>query len=179
MRVSMLVVAMIATPLFASVSHAQGQSKDVHPNNRYKVCEKLSKKNAHADKANANSDHREPMKCTTKPGDPPTSGFASVYGAVFTDVNGNGYFDTGDVALAGKAVQLSGPMNATATTLSDGSYSFLSLPVGIYTVCAGGGMTQTAPTAGPTCASGAPGYSLEVTSVAPDASYINIDFALQ
>ncbi len=179
MRVSMLVVAMIATPLFASVSHAQGQSKDVHTNNRYKVCEKLSKKNAHADKANANSDHREPMKCTTKPGDPPTSGSAAVYGAVFSDVNGNGYFDSGDVALAGQAVQLSGPMNATAMTLSDGSYSFTGLPVGIYTVCVGGGMTQTAPTGGPTCASGASGYSLEVTSAAPDASYLNIDFTLQ
>ena len=178
MRVSMLVVALIATPLFASVSHAQGQSNAVHPNNRYKVCEKLSKKNDHADKANANSDHRVPMKCSNKPGDPPSAtGSAAVYGTLFTDVNGNGYFDSGDIALVGRLVQLSGTVNTTATTLADGSYSFTGLPVGSYTVCAAAGMTQVSPTDGPACASGAPGYALDVLT--PDDGFLNIDFALQ
>jgi SdrD B-like domain len=178
MRVSMLVVALIATPLFASVSQAQGKSDAAHANNRYKVCEMLSKKNAHADKANANSDHRVPMKCTNKPGDPPSAtGNVSIYGMAFTDVNGNGYFDGGDIALVGQVVQLSGPVSATATSMADGSYSFTSLPVGSYTVCAAAGKTQSAPTDGPACGSGAPGYSLDALTT--DDGFINIDFALQ
>lgn len=183
MRVRMLVVAMIATPMFASVSHAQNAD---HANQRYKVCEKLSpaKNKQGADKAgNSGRDRREPQKCVIDaPPPPPTTGGGSggiseIHGMAYTDANGNGVFDAGDTPLVGWVIQLSGPAGAATTTGADGSYSFLNLGAGTYTVCAAAGMTQVAPTTGPSCPSGAAGWSADIPTFA--VAYLNQDFALR
>lgn len=183
MRVRMLVVAMIATPLLASTSYAQSQNAGDHPNQRFKMCEKLSpaKNKQGSDMAgNSGKARREPRKCVPDvPSPPPTStGIAEIHGMAFTDVNGNGVFDSGDTPLAGWPIQLSGTVSAVTSTAADGSYSFVSLPVGSYTVCASAGMTQTAPSSGPTCPSGAAGWSADVPAEIPSVWYLDIDFAL-
>ncbi len=182
MRVPMLVVAMIATPLFAVA--AQGQSTGDHVNNRFKVCEKLSKANNKqgSDVAgNSAKPRREPKKCVPldpPPVTPPASGIAEVHGLAFNDVNANGVFDLGETPLAGWPIQLAGPVSSMVTTASDGTYSFVALPVGVYTVCAAAGKAQAAPVGGPTCPSGASGYAVEVPSYLPSVWYLDIDFAL-
>lgn len=183
MRVRMLVVAMIATPLLASVSQAQNTGD--HPNQRFKVCEKLSpaKNKQGADMAgNSGKERREPKKCVPDVPPPvvtpPSGGIAEIHGMAFNDANGNGVFDAGEAPLAGWAIQLSGTVGAVTTTAADGTYSFTALPVGTYTVCAAAGMTQSAPTSGPSCPSGAAGYSADVPSFLPSVWYLNIDFAL-
>lgn len=189
MRVRMLVVAMIATPLLASVSHAQStvgdrqaKNKGEHVNSRYKICEKLSPSKSRPDDANSSTERREPKKCAPvgpPPVTPPTGGVAEVHGLVFSDLNGNGVYDVGEVPLAGRQVLLTGTVSATVTTGADGTYIFASLPVGLYTVCSAGGLTQTAPLSGPACASGSPGYAVEIPVALPDIWYLDIDFALR
>lgn len=189
MRVRMLVVAMIATPMLASVSQAQNAD---HANMRFKVCEKLSpaKNKQGADKAgNSGKLRREPRKCVPDvppppPVDPGTggtgaTGIAEIHGMAFNDANGNGSFDAGESPLAGQPIQLIGPVNQVVTTGADGSYIFSALPVGVYTVCSASSMTQSAPQTGPTCPSGAAGWSAEVPDVLPSIWYLDIDFGLR
>ena len=185
MRVRMLVVAMIATPLLASVSHAQSQSAGDHPNMRFKVCEKLSpakNKQGAGMAGNSGKERREPRKCVpdVPPPPPPTTGggIAEIHGMAYIDANGNGFYDAGDTPLAGWVIQLSGTVGAATTTAADGTYSFTALPVGTYTVCAAGGRTQSDPSSGPTCPSGAPGWAVEVPAALPFIWYLDQDFGL-
>ena len=70
---------------------------------------------------------------------------ASLSGHVYVDANDSGAFDSGETALAGVVVTLTGTndLNAavslTATTATDGSYSFIQLRPGTYT------LTETQP----------------------------------
>ncbi len=70
---------------------------------------------------------------------------ASLSGSVYVDANDNGVFDTGETALAGVVVTLTGTndlgiaVSLTATTAANGSYSFISLRPGTYT------LTETLP----------------------------------
>jgi hypothetical protein len=184
MRVRMLVVAMIATPLLASVSYAQSSNANDHANMRFKVCEKLSpakNKQGSSNAGNSSNVRRQPRKCVPDvppPVTPPSGGIAEIHGMAFTDANGNGIFDSGEAPLAGWVIQLSGTASAMTTTAADGSYEFTNLPVGTYTVCAASGMTQSAPTSGPACPGGAFGWSAEVPDVLPNIWYMDIDFAL-
>jgi hypothetical protein len=186
MRVRMLVVAMIATPMLASVSQAQ---KADHANMRFKSCEKLSpaKNKQGADKAgNSGQARREPRKCVPDVPPPPVTdpgtgatGIAEIHGMAFNDANGNGSFDAGESALGGQPVQLIGPVNQVVTTGADGSYAFVGLPVGVYTVCSASTMTQTAPQTGPACPNGSAGWSAEVPDVLPSIWYLDIDFGMR
>lgn len=187
MRVRML-VAMIATPLLASVASAQSSNANDHANMRFKVCEKLSpakNKQGPSKAGNSSNVRREPRKCVpdvpppvTPPVTDPASGIAEIHGMAFNDANGNGVFDSGEAPLAGWVVQLSGTVNSVTTTGADGSYQFTSLPVGTYTICAATGMTQSAPSSGPACPGGASGWSADVPDFLPSVWYLDIDFAL-
>lgn len=177
MRVRMLVVALIATPLLASVSAAQGQSKSDHADNRVKVCEKLPATNGKSGKP-----RHMPRKCVPDvppPVTPPVDGIAEIHGMAFNDVDGSGAYDNNDTPLAGVVVVLSGTVGASTTTGADGSYSFTLLPIGNYTVCATSGKVQSAPSSGPACAGGASGYAVEVPSFLPNIWYIDQDFGLR
>lgn len=68
-----------------------------------------------------------------------TTGLLS--GFVFFDVNNNGFFDLGELAIGNVTITLTGTktsdnssVNLTAKTASDGSYSFASLDAGSYTI---------------------------------------------
>jgi uncharacterized protein (DUF2141 family) len=60
----------------------------------------------------------------------------SITGTVYLDQDGNGLRDAVDEGVAGVTVELNGPVTMVATTGPDGDYSFISLPVGDYTVTA-------------------------------------------
>jgi hypothetical protein len=189
----MLVVAMIATPMLATVSQAQ---KADHGNQRFKVCEKVSpaKNKQGADKAgNSGKLRREPRKCVPDvPPPPPVTdpgsggstggsavGIAEIHGAAFNDANGNGTWDDGEAPLSGQPIQLLGPVNQVVSTGADGSYVFAALPVGMYTVCSASSMSQMAPQTGPSCPNGSAGWSAEVPDVLPSIWYLDIDFGLR
>lgn len=59
---------------------------------------------------------------------------AEIHGSKFEDVNGNGVWDSGESALAGWTINLTGTENGTAVTDANGNYSFTDLSVGTYIV---------------------------------------------
>ena len=71
-----------------------------------------------------------------------STGTASIAGAVFADADDDGVRDTGEAGIPGVTVTLNGPVTQTATTGTDGSYSFTGLPAGTYSV------VQTPPATG-------------------------------
>jgi uncharacterized protein (DUF2141 family) len=66
----------------------------------------------------------------------PTASTYSISGKVFNDVNGDGVRSSDDPGLSGWMVRLTGPdgTSKTETTSYDGSYTFLGLSPGTYTV---------------------------------------------
>lgn len=179
MRVRMLLVAMIATPLLASVSQAQGKAE--HVNNRFKVCERTNPKNKQDKEIAFNSERREPKKCVPAgppPVTPPSVGLGEVHGIVYTDANNNGYFDVGESPLAGVPIQLIGS-SASTTSGADGSFAFSGVLVGTYTLCAVGGQPQSAPSSGPTCPTGSSGYTIDIPAALPSLYYDAQDFGLR
>ncbi len=58
----------------------------------------------------------------------------SISGFVYVDANDNGIFDSGELPISGAAVTITGPVNLSMNTRTDGSYSFASLPNGVYTL---------------------------------------------
>jgi hypothetical protein len=61
---------------------------------------------------------------------------ARIAGVAYKDFNRNGVRDAGEPGLAGVAVVLTGAASGTASTASDGSYSFENLNAGAYAVSA-------------------------------------------
>ena len=186
MRVRMLVVAMIATPLLASVSQAQSSKAGDHPNMRFKVCEKLSpakNKQGAGMAGNSGKERHDPKKCVPDVPPPPVTdpgtGIAEIHGLAYSDANGNGVFDDGEPVFSGQPIQLSGPVSQVTTTGADGSYAFVALPVGVYTVCSASTMTQLSPTSGPVCPNGSFGWSAEVPASMPFLWYMDINFELK
>jgi hypothetical protein len=60
---------------------------------------------------------------------------ATISGTVFNDVNGNGAFDSGtDTGLGGVTVLLSGTSSGSTTTLANGTYTFIGLAPGAFSV---------------------------------------------
>jgi hypothetical protein len=175
----MLLVAMIATPLLANVAQAQGKAE--HANNRFKVCERTNAKNKKDKEVAFNSERREPKKCVPAgppPVTPPSGGLAEVHGMAFTDANNNGVFDSGDSPLAGVPILLVGS-SATTTSGADGTFGFTGVAVGMYTLCAVGGQSQSTPSGGPVCPTGSSGYAIEIPAALPNLWYDQQDFGLR
>ncbi|MCS7158328.1 MAG: LamG domain-containing protein, partial [Blastocatellia bacterium] len=57
-----------------------------------------------------------------------------IEGMKWNDTNGNGVINPGEGGLSGWTIQLSGPVSATTTTGTGGTYRFCGLPPGTYTV---------------------------------------------
>ena len=106
---------------------------------------------------------------------------ASIGDTVYTDINGDGTRDPGDVGLAGVTVELldgSGTVLATTTTNGFGQYSFGSLAAGNYTVQID---TSTLP-ASTTTNTSDPDGTLDSTTdltLLPGASIDTADFGYQ
>jgi large repetitive protein len=67
----------------------------------------------------------------------PLTGTATIRGTVFGDANGNGIKSTNEPGIANVTVRLldaSGNVVATTTTALDGTYSFVNVPAGTYTI---------------------------------------------
>jgi hypothetical protein len=60
----------------------------------------------------------------------------SISGVAFIDTNGNGLLDSGENGAGGYMIQLTGPGSTVTTvaTAADGSYSFVGLTAGSYTI---------------------------------------------
>ncbi len=58
----------------------------------------------------------------------------SIAGNVYHDANNDGVFDPDEIGIGGVTITLSGPVNTSVTTNPDGSYSFVGLRPGEYTV---------------------------------------------
>ena len=57
-----------------------------------------------------------------------------ISGIKFNDLNGNGTREYNEPGLAGFKIRLSGPKNDSTLTSSNGAYTFLGVPSGMYTV---------------------------------------------
>jgi hypothetical protein len=64
-------------------------------------------------------------------------------GTVYTDLNGNNKFDSGEPGYQGAVVTISGPFNGSKTTDNSGKFSFPLLPVGSYTISFVAGPTNS------------------------------------
>ena len=61
-------------------------------------------------------------------------GNGSICGSKFDDLNENGHWEDNEPGLGGWTIDLEGPVTMSAITEPDGSYCFVDLPPGIYTV---------------------------------------------
>jgi Ni/Co efflux regulator RcnB len=129
MRVPMLVIALVAAPLFATV--AQGQSwQDRNDRGR-------SESNSRRDKDDRGrkDDKRRDDDHGHKEGKGGGS-VTSISGTVYSDLNFSAMQDAGELGVGGGwTVLLTGTTTMTTTTSASGAYSFSGLPVGTYTVC--------------------------------------------
>jgi cyclophilin family peptidyl-prolyl cis-trans isomerase len=65
---------------------------------------------------------------------PTTATLGSITARAYVDANGNGIFDAGDPVLTVVPVTLTGPINRTATTGTNGTFDFQELQAGTYRV---------------------------------------------
>ena len=198
MRGSIVVLALAVTPLIAQAQNkphwqrhdmpAASRSDD-HRNDD-KKCEERKRGNP----SDNGRDHRADPRtkgnkdCDLGGGDPtpPPSpdpvvlGHTQIQGSLFFDVDHDGFFGPDEVGLAGWTVQVSGPMTASAITDGNGAYTITGLTTGTYTVCVmpPAGWSQTAPSAGagPSCANGTVGISIEAPALVGDVWYSGVDF---
>jgi hypothetical protein len=82
----------------------------------------------------AQNDNGSAMQKWTWVVNPISSGTGSISGMKFDDLNNNSIKDSGETALAGWTIVLTGGTTATMTTDANGSYTFSNLAQGNYTV---------------------------------------------
>jgi formate-dependent nitrite reductase cytochrome c552 subunit len=82
----------------------------------------------------AQNDNGSAMQKWTWVVNPISSGTGSISGMKFNDLNNNSIKDSGETALAGWTIVLTGGTTATMTTDANGSYTFSNLAQGNYTV---------------------------------------------
>lgn len=198
MRIPMVCLALLATPLAVRASQGQNdqrqssrleseprkagvragrQQRGEHEDSE--KCEAKTSRSRHAKAASRDreGDGQHGQANCAPAAAPVATGLAQIHGTVYGDLNSDGLMSVGEAGIAGITIQLAGPVSATVTTDAMGAYSFTALPVGIYTVCEvlPAGARQTAPTQGSSCASGI-GWSLDVPATMPDLWYGSIDF---
>jgi hypothetical protein len=112
----------------------------------------------------------------------PVAGGSDISGIVYCDANVDGLLDSGDSVLAGATLTLTGKttggttVTQTTTSATNGSYSFVNLAAGTYTV------TETTPAAGHLVEINQPtSYTLtlpaNVTSTNPMGNVVMVNFA--
>ena len=201
MRRSMVTLALIALPFLASVSQAQGRpdQRDWKSETKQAKCEKGPSENANpmarekgAGQQEDNGKHKGlDKRCSADdtgtdpepqpdPAPVPSSGIAEIRGMVFIDLDASNAFESGEPAVAGWVITLSGPVSKTMSTDGLGNFAFTALPPGTYTVCAGSvpGFTPAVPVSGAGCSSGF-GYSLTVPTLVPGQVFTSVDFGFR
>ena len=128
MRVLIAVLALVATPVIASVAQAQGSTppasvrQNCANDHRWQEGNHLGDKNA--------------SKQGCDPSGGGTSGFGTISGLVFYDISGSGVWSLGAPSVAGWSIQLSGPVSLTTPIDPfSGNFTFSGVPAGTYTVC--------------------------------------------
>jgi hypothetical protein len=172
MRVSIVLLAMVAAPMLATTSYAQGNSRNnpgcAHWKQDGKFLTKEDKKG----------------QCGKKKDDggvvvTPQATGSTVTGSLFNDGNFTGVRDPQEVGLAGWTVTLAGASSSVdAITDAMGNYTFKDVSVGSYTVCVtplGAGQYETMPGGGTACPSGW-GWDVQVTVVGSVVSGIDFGF---
>lgn len=182
MRVLTVLVALLVTPLIASVaqdrptSHRQVKrdTRDARRSDKHPAAGKSAAgKHADGDCEDQQGQHEGENDCGSTPPPPPPpqppASAAELHGTVFADPNGTGSLGSTNLGIAGWLVTIWGPVNTagslTGSSDGAGNYAFTGLPAGTYLVCEAsryGYMYQTDPLSGPACPFGL-GYSVTLS----------------
>src|SRR5258708_32642882 len=133
MRVLIAVLALVATPVIASVAQAQGSTPPASVRQNCANDHRWQEGN-HLGGKNAGKQGCDPAGGTTGSG--PT-GAATISGFVFYDPQKTGVYTAGMAGILGVSVQLTGTgVSITQVANWDGSFSILQvLPAGTYQLC--------------------------------------------
>lgn len=128
MRVLIAVLALVATPVIASVAQAQGSTPPASVRQNCANDHRWQEGNHLGDK-NASKQGCDPSGGTGG------SGVGTVSGLVFIDFFGTGVWSSVDPGIAGWAIQLTGAVTLATSSDMLGNYSFTGVPAGSYTLC--------------------------------------------
>jgi hypothetical protein len=173
MRVSIVLLAMVAAPMLATTSYAQGNSRNNPGCAHWKQDAKFASKDAKKGQCGKNKKDDGGVVVV------PTATGSQVTGAVFNDANFTGVRDPEEGGVTGWTVTLMGASStASATTDAAGAYKFANVAVGDYDVCVtpvGPGQYQTMPGGGTACPSGW-GWTVSVTVTGSVVSGVDFGF---
>jgi hypothetical protein len=126
MRVLIAVLALVATPVIASVAQGQGSTPPASVRQNCANDHRWQEGNHVGDK-NAGKQGCDPASGTT--------GSGTIGGFVFYDMNKTGTYVPGGPGIAGWVLQITGPVTLTTTSDMLGNYAFPPVPAGTYTLC--------------------------------------------
>ena len=118
--------------------------------------------------ASVSSASSDPNPANNTATDTATVDNSGVSGTVWNDADGDGTRDAGEPAFAGRTVTASGPVTRTTTSAADGTYSFVGLVAGTYSVSVSPPAKYVATTSNP-----------RTVTLAADERLTGIDFGLQ
>src|SRR6266478_6225584 len=137
MRAVLVLLALVAAPLCASVSQNRTGPTRPAPSDRDALRNSNGRDGDRDDNdekcdnaAGRAARHRSPRL------PPPPSAGGEIHGAVYNDANGDGLRDPTEVGLGSWFVMLSGTTIPPVQTDANGDYAFTGLSAGSYTVCA-------------------------------------------
>jgi hypothetical protein len=163
---------MVAAPMLATTSYAQGNSRNNPGCAHWKQDGKFLKKEEKKGQCGKSKKDDGGVVVT------PAASGSTVTGTVFSDANFSGFQEPGELGAGAWTVTLTGATSAQNVTAdaTSGVYQFTNVAVGDYTVCVtpvGDGQYQTMPGGGAVCPVGY-GWSVSVTV---NGSVINaVDF---
>jgi hypothetical protein len=169
MRGSLVVLALVVSPLVATVADAQ---KPADPGAQKCVVRVRGNPSGMGAINRADPTLRGNKNCP-----PLVVGPGTISGFLFNDaLYPNGSKDDDEVGISGWTVTLSGAASLSTKSAGDGSYSFTNLPAGSYTLCVTpmSGWNQVTSGDG-TCPSGV-GYNIEIPDWGVVIEYTGINF---
>jgi hypothetical protein len=139
MRVLIAVLALVATPVIASVAQDRGSTPPASASVRQNCAH--DKENAQrwqlgSHLGDKNADKNCESSGGTSGGGTSSTGTATISGFVFYDPNKTGVWYAGASGIFGASLQLTGPANVTQPANFDGSFTIQGLlPAGTYQLC--------------------------------------------